>query len=103
MTRTIFTADVTPSQAALLRRVLALSEELDDLALNAPDGTVFDACENAVLSGGRDLQRQLLQEAVSRRVEAAEKKGRRSASALAAGLGKTAARPLASTSAPSAC
>jgi hypothetical protein len=75
MTRTTFTADVTQSQAALLRRVLALSEELDDLALNAPDGTVFDACENAVITGGRDLQRQLLQEAVARRVEAAEKKG----------------------------
>jgi hypothetical protein len=77
MTRTTFTADVTESQAALLRRVLALSQELDDLALNAPDGTVFDACENAVITGGRDLQRQLLQQAVARRVEAAEKKGRR--------------------------
>jgi hypothetical protein len=80
MTRTTFTVDVTESQAALLRRVLALSEELDDLALNAPDGTVFDACENAVILGGRDLQRQLLQNAVARRVEDAEKKGRRSAS-----------------------
>jgi hypothetical protein len=77
MTRTTFTADVTESQAALLRRVLALSQELDDLALNAPDGTVFDACENAVITGGRDLQRQLLQQAVARRVEAAERKGRR--------------------------
>jgi hypothetical protein len=77
MTRTTFTADVTESQAALLRRLLVLSQELDDLALNAPDGTVFDACENAVITGGRDLQRQLLQQAVARRVEAAEKKGRR--------------------------
>jgi hypothetical protein len=91
MTRTTFTADVTESQAALLRRILALSEELDDLALNAPDGTVFDACENAVISGGRDLQRQLLQEAVRRRVEAAEKKGRRSGSAPAVGPKRIAA------------
>jgi hypothetical protein len=91
MTRTTFTADVTESQAALLRRVLALSEELDDLALNAPDGTVFDACENAVISGGRDLQRQLLQEAVRRRVEVAEKKGRRSGSASAVGPKRIAA------------
>lgn len=85
MTRTTFTADVTESQAALLRRVLALSEELDQLALNAPEGTVFDACENAVITGGRDLQRQLLQEAVARRVEAAEKKGRRSEDVPAVG------------------
>jgi hypothetical protein len=91
MPRTTFTAEVTESQAALLLRVLALSEELDDLALNAPDGTVFDACESAVLSGGRDLQRQLLQEAVARRVEAAEKKGRRSGNALAGGPKRIAA------------
>jgi hypothetical protein len=91
MTRTTFTADMSESQAALLRRVLALSEELDDLALNAPDGAVFDACENAVLTGGRDLQRQLLQEAAARRVEAAEKKGRRSAPVSAVGPRRIAA------------
>jgi hypothetical protein len=92
MTRTTFTADVTEGQAALLRRVLALSEELDDLALTAPDGTVFDACENAVILGGRDVQKQLLQDAVARRVEAAEKKGRRSGSAPAAGQRRIAAQ-----------
>lgn len=92
MTRTTFTADVTESQAALLRRVLTLSQELDDLALTAPDGTVFDACENAVITGGRDVQRQLLQNAVARRVEAAEKKGRRSAHVPAVGPRRIAAR-----------
>ena len=54
MTRTLFTAEVTEAQAALLRRVPALSEELDQLALAAPGGTVFDACEAAVVRGGRD-------------------------------------------------
>lgn len=91
MTPTTFTAEVTQSQAALRRRVLALSEELDDLALNAPDGTVFDACENAVITGGRDVQRQLLQNAVARRVEAAEKKGRRSGRVPAVGPRRIAA------------
>jgi hypothetical protein len=85
MTRTTFTADVSESQAALLRRVLALSEELDDLALNAPHGTVFDACENAVITGSRDVHKQLLQNALARRVEAAEKKGRRSERVSAVG------------------
>lgn len=91
MTRTTFTADVTESQAALLRRVLALTEELDHLALNAPDGTVFDACENAVLTGGREVQKQMLQDAVARRVQAAEKKGRRSGSVPAVGPRRIAA------------
>lgn len=97
MTRTTFTADVTPSQAALLRRVRALTEELDDLALNAPDGTVFDACENAVLTGGRDVQRQLLQNALARRIEAAEKKGRRSERVPAVGPRRIAAPRLGSS------
>lgn len=98
MTRTTFTAEVTENQATLLRRLLALSEELDDLALNAPDGTVLDACENAVLTGGRDLQRQLLQEAVARRVEAAEKKGRRCDSVPAVGPKRVVAFAMIATS-----
>jgi hypothetical protein len=91
MNRTTFTAEVTDSQAQLLRRVLALSEELEQLALTAPDGTVFDACETAVVERGRDLQTQMLTEAVTRRVEAAEKKGRRSGGVSAAGSRRTAA------------
>jgi hypothetical protein len=60
-------------------------EELEQLALTAPDGTVFDACEGAIVAKGRDLQTQMLAEAVARRVEAAEKKGRRCGTAPAAG------------------
>ena len=92
MTRTQFTADVTETQAALLRRVLALSEELDQLALTAPDGTVFDACETAVLTAGREVQQRLLEDAVAQRLQSAEKKGRRSASARVDGRRKTAGR-----------
>jgi len=73
----MFTVEVTESQAALLRRVLALSEELDELALSAPDGTVFDACEAVVISGGHEVQQRLLTDAVARRIESAEKRGRR--------------------------
>jgi hypothetical protein len=76
MTRTTYTFECTEAQAAVLRRTLALQEELEHLALTAPDGAVFDACEAAVIDRGRDLQRDLLTEAVVRRVEAAEKKGR---------------------------
>jgi hypothetical protein len=102
MKREVFTAEVTSSQAQILHRVLALMEELNDLALSAPDGTVFDTCELAVVEKGRDLSKRLLSEAVARRVEAAEKKGRHSASVSAVGPKKTAAPSPANSSAPSA-
>ena len=91
MPRTTFTADVTEPQAALLRRVLALAQELEQLALDAPDGAVFDACEAAVLTGGRQRQQQILRDAVARRIEAAEKRGRRCAPAPAGAPRRTAA------------
>ena len=70
------TIEVPAEHEALVRRCLALAEELEQLALTAADGTVFDACETAVVNKGRDLQTQMLSQAVARRVEAAEKKGR---------------------------
>ncbi|MGH9207626.1 MAG: hypothetical protein ACRD1G_13910 [Acidimicrobiales bacterium] len=84
--------EVGAQHEAIVRQALALAEEMEQLALTAPDGTVFDACEGAVIQKGRDLQRQLLGAAVARRIEAAEKKGRRSAPAPADGRRKTAGR-----------
>jgi hypothetical protein len=89
MTATV-TMEVPIEHEPLLRRTLALAEELHQLALSAPEGTVFDACEAAVVSGGRDVQQRLLTEAVARRIEAAEKKGRRSDSVAAVGSKKIA-------------
>jgi hypothetical protein len=66
-----------------MRRALAMFEEMEQLALTAPDGQVVDVCEQAVIEKGRTLQAATLGEAVARRVEAAEKKGRRSGSARA--------------------
>jgi hypothetical protein len=84
--------EVDARHEAIVRRALALAEEMEQLALTAPDGTVFDACEAAVIEKGRDLQTRVLGEAVARRIEAAEKKGRRSAFAPAGGRRKTAGR-----------
>jgi hypothetical protein len=84
------TIEVDARHESIVRRALALAEEMEQLALTAPDGEIFDACEQAVVHGGRDLQSQLLAEAVARRIEAAEKRGRRSASAGAAGRSRTA-------------
>jgi hypothetical protein len=82
--------EVDARHEAVVRRALALAEELEQLALTAPEGAVVEACEEAVLHKGRELQAQVLARAVARRVEAAEKRGRRSAPALAGGRRKTA-------------
>jgi hypothetical protein len=82
--------EVDAKHEAILRRALAMAEEMEQLALSAPEGTVFDACENAVIEKGRTLQAQMLGEAVARRIEAAEKKGPRSASVRADAARKTA-------------
>jgi len=87
---TTVTIEVDAKHEALVRRALAMAEEMEQLALTAPDGTVFDACEEAVVEKGRSFQGQVLSEAVARRIVAAEKKGRRSACAPVAARRKTA-------------
>jgi hypothetical protein len=96
MTPTI-TIEIPAQAESFVRQAIALHEELQDLALSAPDGTVLDVCETAVLEKGRDLNARILAEAVARRIEAAEKRGRRSVPAPAAGPRRTAAvRPASS-------
>jgi hypothetical protein len=73
------TIEVDAKHEAIVRRALAMAEEMEQLALSAPDGTVFEACEEAVIEKGRKLQSQVLADAVTRRIESVEKKGRRSA------------------------
>jgi len=75
-----------------MRRALAMFEEMEQLALTAPDGQVFDQSEAAVIEKGRSLQAATLSEAVARRIEAAEKKGPRSGSASVAVRKKTVGR-----------
>ena len=89
---TTVTIEFAAQHEAVVRRALALAEEMEQLALTAPDGEVFDTCEQAVLEKGRKLQAHLLGEAVTRRIEAAEKKGRRSAFAPVAARKKTGGR-----------
>jgi len=84
------TIEVDARHETIVRRALALAEEMEQLALTAPDGTVFDACEQAILEKGRKLQSQMLADAMARRIEVAEKKGRRSVSVSADAPRKTA-------------
>jgi hypothetical protein len=75
--------EVDARHESTVRRTIALIEELEHLALTAPDGAVFADCEAAVIHKGRDLQILLLADAVARRIDAAEKRGPRSAPARA--------------------
>jgi len=79
------TIEIPAASEALVRQVLALHEEMEALALSAPDGTVLEACESAVVPKGRDLSKRILEDAVARRIESAEKRGRRCGSVRAAG------------------
>ncbi len=101
MTPTV-TIDIPAGSEALVRQLLALHEEMQALALSAPDGTVLDACEEAVIPKGRDLVAKVLADAVARRIESAEKRGRRSAPATAVGPRRIAGSPVGSSSRPSA-
>lgn len=93
MSPTSVTLEVdSPEQEALLRHFHAFLQEMQQLALTAPEGQVLDVCEAAVLAKGQDVNRQVLQRAVQGRIAALEKKGRRCGPAAAVGRGKTAAR-----------
>jgi hypothetical protein len=66
----------TPEQAELLRNFHAYLMELDQLALSAPDGKVIDQCELSAVTKGQNITRQSLEQAVQRRINSVEKKGR---------------------------
>ena len=62
------------------------------MALSAPDGHVLDTCEAAALQKGQEVNRQALEQAVQKRIERMEKKGRRCEPAPAVEHASTAAR-----------
>jgi hypothetical protein len=77
MSRTTITLEIDPTHETLLREYAAFLDEMKHLAATAPHGTVLAVCEQAVVEGGREHQRRVLQQAVQARVDDAEKKGRR--------------------------
>ena len=64
----------TPEERRAYERAIAFVAEMRRLGLEAPDGTVLDACEAAALDRGRDLLRDTLAAAVQARIDGAEKK-----------------------------
>ena len=77
MARMTITLEIDSESEDLLRRYAAFLEEMNDLAASAPDGSVLEACEDAVIERGREQQRLVLQRAAQARLDATEKKGRR--------------------------
>jgi hypothetical protein len=71
------TLEIDSESEDLLRRYAVFLEEMSDLAATAPDGSVLDTCEEAIIEKGREQQRLVLQRAVQARLDAAEKKGLR--------------------------
>jgi hypothetical protein len=93
MCRITVTLEVdSPEQEALVRCFHAFVQEMEQLALTAPEGQIIDVCEAAALQKGQAVTRQVLQQAVQERIQALEKKGRRCGPATAVSSGKTAAR-----------
>ena len=68
-------------------RAVAFVAQMHDLALSAPPGQVLTACESQALDAGRDVLRATIQDAVQSRVDHAEAKKGRHASARAGARG----------------
>ncbi len=77
MARKTITLEIDGESEDLLRRYAVFLEEMNDLAASAPDGSVLDTCEEAVIEKGREQHRLVLERAAQARLDAAEKKGRR--------------------------
>lgn len=77
MSRKTITLEVAPEHEDLLRQYADFLGEMKDLAASAPEGSVLDVCEEAVIVKGREQQRRLLERAVQARLDEAEKKGLR--------------------------
>jgi len=77
MSRKAIVLEIDPEHEHLLRQYANFLVEMKDLAATAPDGSVLEICEDAVIERGREHQRRLLEHAVQARLDAAEKKGRR--------------------------
>ena len=75
MSRKVITLEIDAEHEDLLRRYAGFLEEMKDLAATAPDGSVLDACEEAVIEKGREHQRRLLEHAVQARLDARREKG----------------------------
>jgi hypothetical protein len=75
----------SPQEALVVEQALAMYREMRAAAATAADGEVLSVAESLALGCGRDLTRKSLEAVLQEEAEAAEKKGRPSGRARAAG------------------
>jgi hypothetical protein len=75
------------AERVAMLRAIAFVAQMHDLALSAPAGQVLEACEQQALDSGRGLLRATMQQAVQTRINQAEGKKGRLASACAGASG----------------
>jgi len=86
------TFHLSADEVAYVEACLSRRRELLAVCDEAPYGPVLARCEAAASEIVRQQGRELVAEAITRRVAVAEKKGRRSAGAGAAGCGRAGVR-----------
>lgn len=77
MARKVITLEIDAEDEGLIRGYAQFVGEMKDLAAAAPDGSVLEVCEDAVIEKGREHQRRLLERAAQARLGEAEKRGPR--------------------------
>lgn len=82
--KTITITVTSAAEETAVEHALAMARDLDELAGVAPAGQILDRCEEAAVEKGREFTRKTLEQALRQRLDAAQKKGRRSGAALAA-------------------
>jgi hypothetical protein len=89
-----FTAQ-TPLEALVVEQALLLARQVQQAADAAPDGRVLSAVEGTAVPAARELARRAVEAALQQQARAAEKRGRRAASARAAASrrGRSGTRP----------
>lgn len=81
----------TDAERVAMLRAVAFVAQMHDLALSAPTGQVLQVCETQAVDAGRELLRTTLQGAVQSRVDQADaKKGRPASARAGAGGGSSA-------------
>ena len=71
---TIHLGQQTPLARLLIEQALVMAQELEDVAAKAPKGEVFDCCEEAAISKGREFIRKALEKTAQEYLAAQEKK-----------------------------
>jgi hypothetical protein len=81
--KTITITVTSAAEETLVEQALAMARDLDELAGAAPTGQILDRCEEAAVEKGREFTRKTLEQTLAKRLETAQKKGRRSDAASA--------------------